>query len=95
MSTAPTISICPVTYNITNVLTTFNYNILGTFISTDYIYKRYVITQPHYSIVIRFSMSFIGVWASTDYLNLYTFDGTTSYNFPLRYSCTDAGFNYT
>lgn len=92
-STTFTPFICPVYYPATTL--TYNYDILGKFTSSDYIYKRYTITQSHYSITIRLSMAFIGVWSSTDYLNLNIYDGTTAQNFPMRYSCTDSTVNYT
>lgn len=63
--------------------------------STDYIYKQYAIIQAHYQIRFRLSITFVGVWASTNYLNLYTYDGTTMTNFPMRYNCTDSTVNYT
>ncbi len=85
---------CSATYTLPTAAT-FTYNILGKFVSTDYIYKRYTITQPHYQIIIRLSVTFIGVWSSNDNLNLYTYDGVTATNFPMRYSCTDSNINYT
>jgi hypothetical protein len=86
-------SSCSIIYTTTSL--TYTFDILGKFVSTDYIYKQYAIIQAHYQIRIRLSIAFVGVWASTDYLNLYTFDGTTKTNFPMRYSCTDSTVNYT
>lgn len=95
MSQAFTSFTCPVTYNISNTLVTYPYNFLGKFVSTDYIYKIYTITQPHYQVRIRLSMAFIGVWSGVDYLNLNVSDGLTIQNFQMRYNCTDASLNYT
>lgn len=85
---------CVVAYT-TPAVVTYTYDLLGKFVSTDYIYKRYTVTKPHYRIMIKLSITFVGVWSSNDYLNLYTFDGTTANNFPMRYSCTDSSINYT
>lgn len=95
MSQTFTPFICSVLYTSPTLNVTYNYNILGKFVSTDYIYKRYTITQAHYQMMIKLSVTFIGVWSSNDYLNLYTTDGLTTNNFPMRYSCTDSGVNYT
>ena len=83
---------CSVTYPST---LTFSYNLLGKFVSTDYIYKRFTITQPHYQVMVRLSVVFVGVWSGSDNLNLYVSDGVSEQNTALRYSCTDAGVNYT
>lgn len=85
---------CSIIYNTTTNLT-YVYDIEGKFVSTDYLYKQYAIINPHYQIQFRLSIIFVGVWASTDFLNLYTFDGTTETNFPMRYNCTDTTVNYT
>jgi hypothetical protein len=85
---------CSIIYNMTTNFT-YVYDIVGKFVSTDYIYKQYAIIKPHYQIRFRLSIAFVGVWSSTNYLNLYTFDGVTETNFPMRYSCTDASVNYT
>lgn len=91
-SVTMSLTTCSVTYPSTLV---FNYNLLGKFVSTDYIYKRFTITQPHYMIIVRLSAAFVGVWSGNDHLNLYVSDGVTEQNTALRYSCTDAGVNYT
>lgn len=91
-SVAMALTTCSVTYPSTLV---FSYDLLGKFVSTDYIYKRYTITQPHYQIILRLSIAYIGVWSGNDYLNVYASDGVNEQNIPLRYSCTDAGVNYT
>lgn len=67
---------CTKQYNNSGLTYNFNYNLIGKFVSTDYIYKRYTITKPHYQLILKFSIAFVGVWAGSDYLNLYLFDGT-------------------
>jgi hypothetical protein len=84
---------CSINYTSTNI--TYYYDIQGQYVSTDYIYKRYTIIQPHFEIVIRLSIAFMGVWATSDYLNVYTYDGVTASNNPLQYMCTAPTVNYT
>jgi hypothetical protein len=82
-------------YNISNINLTYQYDYRGRMVSTDYIAKKYTVSNPHFKIIIRFTIMFVGVWSENDLLNLYVNDGLIEQNFPIRYDCRNKTFNYT